>query len=152
MKSKSLYLYAVKKTILAYGGILALLVILIKWLDYRFIIKDVSLEIYVGIIASLCAILGIWMGLKLTNPKVVYRTTELGFIQDESKIKELGLSQRELDVLELIAKGHSNQEIAEALFISLNTVKTHSSSLFSKLGVNRRTQAVQHAKENRIIA
>jgi len=142
----------VKKTILAYGGILALLVILIKWLDYRFIIKDVSLEIYVGIIASLCAILGIWMGLKLTNPKVVYTTTELDFIQDESKIKELGLSQRELDVLELIAKGHSNQEIAEALFISLNTVKTHSSSLFSKLGVNRRTQAVQHAKENRIIA
>ncbi len=141
-----------KKTILAYGGILALLVILIKWLDYRFIIKDVSLEIYVGIIASLCAILGIWMGLKLTNPKVVYTTTELDFIQDESKIKELGLSQRELDVLELIAKGHSNQEIAEALFISLNTVKTHSSSLFSKLGVNRRTQAVQHAKENRIIA
>lgn len=141
-----------KKTILAYGGILALLVILIKWLDYRFIIKDVSLEIYVGIIASLCAILGIWMGLKLTNPKVVYTTTELDFIQDESKIKELGLSQRELDVLELIAKGHSNQEIADALFISLNTVKTHSSSLFSKLGVNRRTQAVQHAKENRIIA
>ena len=141
-----------KKTILAYGGILALLVILIKWLDYRFIIKDVSLEIYVGIIASLCAILGIWMGLKLTNPKVVYTTTELDFIQDESKIKELGLSQRELDVLELIAKGHSNQEIAEALFISLNTVKTHSSSLFSKFGVNRRTQAVQHAKENRIIA
>ncbi|MCO4807541.1 MAG: hypothetical protein KC456_13230 [Flavobacteriales bacterium] len=92
------------------------------------------------------------MGLKLTNPKVVYTTTELDFIQDESKIKELGLSQRELDVLELIAKGHSNQEIAEALFISLNTVKTHSSSLFSKLGVNRRTQAVQHAKENRIIA
>ena len=141
-----------KKTILAYGGILALLVILIKWLDYRFIIKDVSLEIYVGIIASLCAILGIWMGLKLTNPKVVYTTTELDFIQDESKIKELGLSQRELDVLELIAKGHSNQEIAEALFISLNTVKTHSSSLFSKFGVNRRTQAVQPAKENRIFA
>jgi two-component system, NarL family, response regulator LiaR len=137
---------------LAYGTILALLVILLKWLDYRFIVKDVSLEIYIGIIASMCAILGIWMGLKLTNPKVVYTTGEVDFVQDESKIKALGLSQRELEVLELIAKGHSNQEIADALFISLNTVKTHSSSVFAKLGVNRRTQAVKQAKENRIIA
>ena len=92
------------------------------------------------------------MGLKLTNPKVVYTTGEVDFVQDESKIKALGLSQRELEVLELIAKGHSNQEIADALFISLNTVKTHSSSVFAKLGVNRRTQAVKQAKENRIIA
>ena len=91
------------------------------------------------------------MGLKLTNPKVVYTTGEVDFVQDESKIKALGLSQRELEVLELIAKGHSNQEIADALFISHNTVKTHSSSVFSKLVVNRRTQAVKKAKENRII-
>ncbi|GAB5539292.1 MAG: response regulator transcription factor [Salibacteraceae bacterium] len=141
----------VKKTILAYGGILGLLIILLKWLDYQFLLRDITLEIYIGIIAALCAGLGIWMGLKLTKPKLVFAETSLDFIQDEAKVQELGLSPREIDVLTLMAAGKSNQEIADSLFISLNTVKTHSSSLFSKLGANRRTQAVQIAKELLII-
>lgn len=140
-----------KKTVLAYGIILALLVLLIKWLDYRFFVQDLSLEIYIGIIATLFAVLGIWMGLKLTKPKVVFAASSEPFIRDDNRIQSLGLSVREMEVLQLMADGNSNQEIADALFISLNTVKTHTSSLFSKLNVNKRTKAVQYARDQNLI-
>ena len=137
-----------KKTILLYGLAMAALVLLMKYVDYRFFVHDISMEIYLTIIAAICTALGIWMGLKLTNPKVVVKKEQLeSFELDEHKLNEIGMSKREYDVLELMAQGLSNQEIADKLFISLNTVKTHSSNLFMKLDVKRRTQAVQQAKE-----
>ena len=138
-----------KRTIILYSLALAGLVFLLKFLEYRFIIRDLSLEFYFGIVAILFTALGIWAGLKLTRKKIVLVGQE--FIFNESELQRLSISKRELEVLELISKGLSNQQIADTLFVSLNTIKTHSSNLFLKLDVNRRTQAVQRAKELRLI-
>ena len=142
-----------KKTILIYGLLLAALTGLLKFVEYRYMVRDLSMEIYVGIIALFFTGLGIWVGLKLTNGKKAEKPTE--HISEKTKrpedlktiLQKHRLTQREYDVLNLMAKGHSNQEIADQLFVSLNTVKTHSSNLFSKLDVKRRTQAVQKANE-----
>lgn len=134
--------------ILLYAVLMAALLWLLKFMDYRLFVHDISMEVYIGLIAAIFTILGIWMGLKLTKPKVVVEQAQLDeFVLDSGKLADLGMSKREYDVLELMAQGLSNQEIADKLFISLNTVKTHSSNLFMKLDVKRRTQAVQHAKE-----
>lgn len=138
-----------KRTIILYSLALAGLVFLLKFLEYRFIIRDLSLEFYFGIVAILFTALGIWAGLKLTRKKVVLVGPD--FIFNESELQRLSISKRELEVLELISRGLSNQQIADTLFVSLNTIKTHSSNLFLKLDVNRRTQAVQRAKELRLI-
>ena len=138
-----------KRTIILYSLALAGLVFLMKFLEYRFIIRDLSLEFYFGIVAILFTALGIWAGLKLTRKKVVLVGPD--FILNEFELQRLGISKRELEVLELISRGLSNQQIADTLFVSLNTIKTHSSNLFLKLDVNRRTQAVQRAKELRLI-
>jgi len=149
-----------KSTIL-YGISLAFLLLLIKWLEFRFVIINHSLEIYIAFIALIFTALGIWLSKKLTNPKtvivekeivkeIIIDTTE--FIQDKKTIENLSISKRELEVLNLISKGMSNQEIADALFVSIPTIKTHSSKLFEKLEVSRRTQAVEKAKRLRIIA
>lgn len=146
-----------KSTIL-YGIALALLLFLVKWLELKFMIINHALEIYIGSIAVIFTALGIWLALKLTKPKketiivekeIYIETTE--FVQDKSQLEKLNLSKREMEVLELIAQGCSNQEIASQLFVSLPTVKTHSSRLFEKLDVSRRTQAVEKAKRLKII-
>lgn len=116
---------------------MAVLVGLLKFFEYRFFVKDLSLEIYVGIIAILFTALGVWAGLKLTRKKVVVLSP--GFVLDTATLDRLGISKREYDVLGLISKGLSNQEIADRLFVSVNTIKTHSSNLFQKLNVSRRT-------------
>jgi NarL family two-component system response regulator LiaR len=139
----------VKRTIFLYSLALAALVFLLKFLEYRFIIRDLSLEFYFGIVAILFTALGIWAGLKLTRKKIILAGPE--FILNESKLQKLGISKRELEVLELISSGLSNQQIADKLFVSPNTIKTHSSNLFIKLEVSRRTQAVQRAKELKLI-
>ncbi|MEL7532147.1 MAG: response regulator transcription factor [Bacteroidota bacterium] len=144
-----------KKTIILYGVAMALLVLLMKFVDYRFLIRDISVEFYIGLVALLFTALGIWVGLKFTRPnpaleRSVPRSGEKP--QKPAAIAELGLSKREMEVLELMAQGHSNQEIAEQLFISLNTVKTHTSKLFQKLSARRRTQAVQIAKSKGLIS
>ena len=122
---------------------------LLKFLEYRFIIRDLSFEFYFGIVAILFTALGIWAGLKLTRKKIVMVGPQ--FILNEPELLRLGISKRELEVLESISQGLSNQQIADKLFVSLNTIKTHSSNLFLKLEVSRRTQAVQRAKELRLI-
>lgn len=148
-----------KSTVL-YGFVLAFLLLLVKWLEFRFVIVNHSLEIYIAIIALIFTALGIWLSKKLTKPKtviiekeivkeIVIDTTE--FIQDKKTIENLNISKRELEVLDLMSKGMSNQEIADALFVSIPTIKTHSSKLFEKLEVSRRTQAVEKAKRLRII-
>lgn len=144
------------RSILLYGILMALLVLVMKLLDYQFFTKSLSMEIYVGLVATFFTVLGIWLGWKLLERGgQKSNETPAAVLQDESMSladpQEAGLSIREFEVLELIAKGHSNKEIAEQLFISANTVKTHSSNLFSKLGVQRRTQAVQKAREMRIL-
>lgn len=139
-----------KRTIILYGLALAALVSLLKFLEYRFFVRDVSNEFYIGIIATMFTVLGIWVGLKLTRKKPIIITNP-NFRFDESRLEKWGISKREYEVLELMAKGHSNQEIADKLFVSLNTVKTHSSNLFLKLDAKRRTQAIQKAKELELI-
>lgn len=138
-----------KRTVIIYGFSLAALVFVLKYLEYRLIVRDLSIEFYVGIVAVIFTSLGIWAGFKFTQKKVVMVGPE--FIFNESELKRLGISKREHEVLELMAKGFSNQEIADKLFVSLNTIKTHSSNLFLKLEVSRRTQAIQKAKALRLI-
>ena len=142
-----------KKHILIYGLCGGVLIALLKLIEYRFLVIQHSFEIYGGLIALLFAVLGIWLGLKLTKTKetVVVREVLLpaqtSFTLNEVRLRELGITRRELEILELIAGGLSNREIAEKLFVSENTVKTHSSRLFDKLSAKRRTQAVQLGKE-----
>lgn len=140
-----------KKIILIYGASLAVLVFLLKYLEYQFFAKDLALEFYLAVIAMLFTGLGIWAGFRLTRPKVVVVQKSVDFVFNERELDRLGISKREHEVLEWMAKGLSNQEIADKLFVSLNTVKTHTSNLFLKLEVSRRTQAIQKAKELSLI-
>ncbi len=134
-----------RKTILIYGVALAALTGILKFIEYRYFVRDLSLEFYLGVVAILFAGLGVWAGLRLTRRKVVIANPD--FKLSEPELQRLGISKREYEVLELMAQGLSNQEIADKLFVSLNTVKTHSSNLFMKLDARRRTQAVRRAKE-----
>jgi DNA-binding CsgD family transcriptional regulator len=126
----------------------------LKWTEYRFLVIEHSIEIYGGLTAATFAVLGIWLGLKLTGTRqqivgegnLCPRSPE-PFVPDARKREDLGITRRELEVLELIAQGMSNREIAGKLYVSENTVKTHSSRVFDKLGAKRRTQAVQLGKE-----
>ena len=139
-----------KKHILIYGLCGGMLIVLLKLIEYRFLVVQHSIEIYGGLIALLFAVLGIWLGLKLTRKTETIVVKEVfvaqTFTLNETRLRELGITRRELEILELIAGGLSNREIAEKLFVSENTVKTHSSRLFDKLGAKRRTQAVQMGK------
>jgi NarL family two-component system response regulator LiaR len=137
-----------------YGMVAAVLLALLQWLELRFVIFEHSFEIYAGAIALIFTGLGIWLAQKLTKPKVktvmvekeVVINTGPEFLLNEKVLEDLRISRRELEVLQLMAQGLSNQEIAERLFVSLNTVKTHSSNLFIKLEAERRTQAIEKAK------
>jgi DNA-binding CsgD family transcriptional regulator len=148
---------ATAKHIFLYGIIGGILIAALKWSEYRFLVIDHSIEIYSGLIAAMFATVGIWLGLKLTRkqerivvkevPVMVPVPMAEPFCHNEAKREELAITPREMEILELIAQGMSNREIAEKLFVSENTVKTHSSRVFDKLGAKRRTQAVQLGKE-----
>ena len=125
------------------------MVFILKFFEYRFFVHDLSLEFYIGLIALIFTGLGIWAGLKLTRKKVIMLGPE--FVFNAPELQRLGISKREYEVLELMAQGLSNQEIADKLFVSLNTIKTHTSNLFLKLEAKRRTQAIQKAKELSLI-
>lgn len=150
-----------KRHVLLYGLIAGILIAALKWMEYRFLVIEHSFEIYGGLVAATFAALGIWLGLKLTgkHERVVIKEAPVPtpapggepFRPDKNKREALGITPRELEILELIAQGLSNREIAEKLFVSENTVKTHSSRVFDKLGARRRTQAVQLGKELRLI-
>ena len=125
--------------------------------EYRFLVIEHSLEIYGGIVAAIFAAVGIWLGRKLTRTVVKEVPVEVlvpapsDFVLDQRKQESLGITARELEILQLIAAGLSNREIADRVHVSENTVKTHSSRVFDKLGAKRRTQAVQLGKEFRLI-
>jgi two-component system, NarL family, response regulator LiaR len=142
---------------LIYGLCGGVLIVVLRLVEYRFLVIEHSIEIYGGLIALLFAGVGIWLGLKLTRKKEVLVVKEVpvpsspSFSLNEERMKNLGITKRELEILALIAQGMSNREIAEKLFVSENTVKTHSSRLFDKLRAKRRTQAVQIGKEMGLI-
>lgn len=146
-----------KRQILIYGLLGGILIVVLKLIEYRFLVIEHSIEIYGGLIAVVFAVLGIWLGLKLTKKKEiiiereVFVPTTQPFLLNQRKLVQLGITKRELEILGLIATGLSNREIAEKLFVSENTVKTHSSRLFDKLSAKRRTQAVQLGKEMGLI-
>lgn len=146
-----------KKTVLVYGILGGVLIAVLKLIEYRFLVLEHSLEIYGGLVALLFSALGIWLGLKLTRTRerVVVREVAVPvevpvagpFVRNEARLAQLGITPRELEILEALAAGLSNREIAARLFVSENTVKTHAARLFEKLSARRRTQAVQRAKE-----
>lgn len=147
---------------LLYGLVGGLLIAGLRFIEYRWLLVQHSFDIYGGVVAAVFAALGIWLGLKLTRPaapvvirEVVEREVVVpaptAFVRDEGQVAALGLTPRELEILERIAEGLSNQEIAARLFVSENTVKTHASRVFDKLGAKRRTQAVQRARDLRVI-
>jgi DNA-binding CsgD family transcriptional regulator len=147
------------KNVLLYGLLGGLLIALLKVVEYRFLVVEYSVEIYGGLIAAIFAALGVWLGLRITRPALqpptivdVSAATAKPFARDANQVEKLGVTPRELEILELIAEGLSNREIAEKLFVSENTVKTHSSRVFDKLGARRRTQAVQLGKRHGLIA
>jgi two-component system, NarL family, response regulator LiaR len=150
------------RMLVAYGFALAALLLGMKWLEYRFLLVQHSFEIYAGLIALVFTALGIWLAGKLTAPKirtVIIEKEIQATIQDDysellraEEIARTGLSKRELDVLEQMAQGLSNQEIAEKLHVSLNTIKTHTARILEKLEASRRTQAVDIARKRGIIS
>ena len=145
------------RTILLFGISLALLLALLKWVEYQFFARDLTLEVYIGLVGLFCTGLGGWIGWKLTRPKQT-KEDEISRAVEESIVtggytadNSFGLSPREYEVLGLIALGLSYQEIADRLSVSLSTVKTHASNIFSKMDVQRRTQAVMLAQKTGLL-
>ena len=141
------------RTVLICGILGGVLITLLKWSEYQFLVIEHSLEIYGGLVAIIFAGLGIWLGLRLTGRRQRVEVREIQvtagepFVADEKKRDDLGITRREMEILALVARGMSNREIAGKLYVSENTVKTHCSRAFDKLGARRRTQAVQLGKE-----
>lgn len=137
-----------KRQLVYYGIAMAVLLFVLRWLELRFLIFSHSFEVYAGMIAVIFTVLGIWLAMKLTKPKtiIVEKEKPAAFVFNAILCESLGISKRELEVLQLMANGMSNNEIAAELFVSPNTIKTHGARLFEKLEVSRRTQAIEKAK------
>lgn len=142
-------------TYIIYGVSLALLLLVMRFLELKFLIYNNSIDVYIGFIAVIFTALGIWLAVKITKPKiqtiVIEKEVTVPTDIDQHMIDKTGISKRELEILERMAKGMSNQEICDDLFISMSTVKTHVSNILLKLDAKRRTQAVEIAKKKRLI-
>ena len=146
------------KHIILYGVVLTILVLILKWLQWRYLIADNSIEIYIGLMALFFTALGIWVAMQMTKPKIEKVIVERevivplpeNFSINEIELKKLNLTNREYQILQLITKGHSNSDIASKLFVSLSTIKTHTYHLYAKMGVKRRAQAIEKAKRLKI--
>ena len=163
--SPGTHIQGVKRIVLVYGILGGVLIAALNLIEYRFLVLEHSLEIYGGLVAAVFSGLGIWLGLKLTRTRetVVVREVpvpvevqvpvhvSVPFVRNETRLQQLGITPRELEILEALASGLSNREIAARLNVSENTVKTHTSRVFDKLSARRRTQAVQRAKEASLI-
>lgn len=136
-----------KTAVVVYGVAGGLLIAALRFAEYRFLVVEHSVEIYGGLIAAVFAGVGIWLGLTLTRREVVVREVPVParqpFTVDADRVRQLGITPREMEILQLVAQGLSTREMAETLFVSENTVKTHTSRLLDKLGVNRRIKAVE---------
>lgn len=135
-----------KKTIAIAALALAVGAFFLDWLEYQYAARVYSTEIYIVLIALFFTVVGLWAGARLNQ-----RPAQTPFERNHQAIKYLGISPREEEVLARLAEGLSNKEIARALDVSPNTVKTHLAKLYEKLDVARRTQAVTKAKELRLI-
>jgi DNA-binding CsgD family transcriptional regulator len=136
----------VKKTILLYGGAIALAAFVLEWAEYKYLTRAFATEIYVVLIAVAFTALGLWAGRRLTA-----KAPAGSFVRNAAAIASLGLTDRECEVLALLAEGITNKEIARRLDVSPNTVKTHASRLYEKLGAGRRTEAVRKARDLALI-
>jgi NarL family two-component system response regulator LiaR len=148
-----------KRHVLIFGVVGGLLIATLQYTEYRFVVIEHSVELYGALVAILFSTFGIWLGLRITRKRktivreVLAPGSERGsepaspFAPNTAQQRSLGITGRELEILTLIARGLSNREIATQLFVSENTVKTHCSRAFDKLGASRRTQAVQRCKE-----
>ncbi|QOY91159.1 LuxR C-terminal-related transcriptional regulator [Paludibaculum fermentans] len=150
-----------KRHVLLFGLVGGVLIATLQYTEYRFVVIEHSVELYTTLVAILFAAFGIWLGLRITRRREIVRETVVvkevlvpmeapaaePFAPDTAQQQALGLTARELEILNLIARGLSNREIAGQLFVSESTVKTHCARTFDKLGAARRTQAVQRGKE-----
>jgi DNA-binding CsgD family transcriptional regulator len=143
------------RTTIIFGICLALLMMLLKWVEYSFFIRDISLEVYLGIVGLICMVLGIFLGRKISREREdaaahapLISTSNHAYPAQNP----FNLSPREYEVLVKIAEGHSYQEIADQLHVSLSTIKSHASNIFSKMDVQRRTQAVMLAQQRGLLS
>jgi NarL family two-component system response regulator LiaR len=154
-----------KRHVLIFGVVGGLLIVILQYTEYRFVVIEHSVELYGALVAGIFSAFGIWLGLRITRRRetvremVVVREVPVAvaaggearggepFAPNTMQQQSLGITARELEILGLVAQGLSNREIAAQLFVSENTVKTHCSRAFDKLGAARRTQAVQRGKE-----
>ncbi len=144
-----------RKQVLIFGLVGGVLVTLLQWTEFHFVVLEHSIAIYGVLIATLFAGAGIWLGTRLLAPRERIVQVEIAVpaaptpsvAADDTARERLGITRRELEILTLVARGLSNREIGETLFVSENTVKTHCSRAFDKLGARRRTEAVQRGKE-----
>jgi DNA-binding CsgD family transcriptional regulator len=131
------------KYAILYGALLALGTLALQWLDYQRFTRAHAADIYIFLVALACLALGVWIGSRVLNPPAAPRT----FDGNPKAQAALGISAREIEVLQALAAGRSNKEIAIALDVSPNTIKTHIARLFDKLGAKRRTEAIHRARE-----
>jgi len=141
-----------KNAVLIYGISGGILIAALRLAEYRFLVVEHSVEIYGGLIAAVFAGVGVWLGLTITRKEIVKEEVivvkevpappDAPFAVNEDRLRELAITPRELEILGLLAQGLRAKEMAAALFVSENTVKTHTARLFGKLGVNRRIKAV----------
>ena len=152
-----------KRHVLIFGVVGGLLIAVLQYTQYRFVVIEHSVELYGALVAGLFSAFGIWLGLRITRSREIVRETVVvrevpvpvmvearggeAFAPNTAQQQTLGITAREMEILTLVARGLSNREIATQLFVSENTVKTHCSRAFDKLGAARRTQAVQRGKE-----
>jgi two-component system, NarL family, response regulator LiaR len=153
------HLFYNSRHLFLYGAVMAVLVFALKWLQWKYLITDNSSEIYLGLMAILFTLLGVWVATQLAKPKVqtiivekeVYLSQSSDLTINEAELKKLNLSIREYEVMQLLTQGHTNAEIAEKLFLSISTIKTHVSNLFIKMDVKNRAQVIEKANRLKII-
>lgn len=133
------------RRVLLYGAAGGALIALLKLIEYKHFVHAYPAELYGGLLALIFTAVGVWVGLHWTRPKPAVAVPK--HVPAAETLKGLGITPREYEILRLIAQGLSNREIGEKLFVSENTVKTHSSRLFDKMDVNRRVQAVQKGRQ-----
>lgn len=136
-----------KKTILIYACVLALGAFALEWVEYKYLVKAYSTQTYIIFLVLGFTAMGMWLGARLTT-----RTRGDVFEQNTAALKSLGITNREYAVLECLAGGQSNKEIARSLGVSPHTIKTHIANLYAKLSVSKRVLAVQKAKALHLIA
>lgn len=134
-----------KKPVVIAAVLLAVIMFCLKVLEFGYFNRSIRSEIYIGIIVSASVLIGVWLGREFLSRKN-REFNEVVDVFDTDRLRAFGLSKREVEILTLIEKGHSNQQIADEMFISLSTVKSHTTNLYSKLDVKNRVQAIQRAK------